>query len=237
VDSNHQDGLGGTGDDVTSDEEEEEEDSADADAPTNTTGDIFSGKNGAVKDEPLPSEVFPAKLVPLYPTPQADISYYVTLNKLMAQLSVTCPDADRAMQHLLRGPDVMRLSSGRVVSVDSHADIICLDYLPPDMFESGCRMPMDIECGDLEAIRRVAIRYCHKWEVRSAAQPCVHCGRVHSSASRSVYPVHLFQFIARYLPRLETFYFVDYLTVRHHPELRLPDGCPPPHGKDQPLLP
>ena len=165
----------------------------------------------------LPAQIWRAALAPLFPAAQADLSYYMTLNKQMACLSATCADADRAMKHLLRGRNVLRLRSGsnRVISLDCARDVVCLDYAGPEQVQSGCAMPYRIDCPELAMIRRVAVRYCHAWETPRSGMGCSHCGVVYDPLTRYAYPVHLAQFLARHFPRLEAVYFIDYLILRN----------------------
>ncbi|CCF42123.1 hypothetical protein CH063_02759 [Colletotrichum higginsianum] len=164
--------------------------------------------------ESLPSALWPATLEPRYPTPQANLSNYVTLNRTLSKLSVTCFEAATVVRRLINQPGSVKLSGGRVVSLASSSDVVCLEYLSADNFRSWCRMSLDIECQELANIRHVAIPYCHGWEAAGTAFRCSHCGSQHGSRVRKVYPVHLYEFLARHLPNLETFYFIDYLIVK-----------------------
>jgi hypothetical protein len=169
----------------------------------------------ALASGPTPlQKIYPAKLAPIYPIPKADLSFYVTLNKLLTQLSVSCVDADGVVQRLVHRPSALKLDTGRIVSLDLSMDVVCLQYLPDSMFTSGCRMPMDIECENLNNIRNLAVRYCHSWESKAISTRCQTCNLYHDRQTPKVYPTHLYEFLARYLPNLETFYFVDYLILR-----------------------
>ncbi|KAK2026279.1 hypothetical protein LX32DRAFT_665427 [Colletotrichum zoysiae] len=164
--------------------------------------------------EPLPSKLWPATLVPRYPTPQANLSSYITLNRILAKLSVTCLEAAAVVQRLVSQPGSIKLSGGRIVSLASSNDVVCLEYLSADNFRSWCRMSLDIECPQLANIRHVAVPYCHAWEATNVPFRCSHCGSQHGAGINKVYPVHLYEFLARHLPNLQTFYFIDYLIVK-----------------------
>ncbi|KAJ0159047.1 hypothetical protein CTA2_10403 [Colletotrichum tanaceti] len=164
--------------------------------------------------ESLPSALWPATLEPRYPTPQANLSNYVTLNRTLSKLSATCFEAATVVRRLINQPGGVKLKGGRVVLLASSSDVVCLEYLSADNFRSWCRMSLDIECQELSNIRHVAIPYCHGWEAADTAFRCSHCGSQHGSRVRKVYPVHLYEFLARHLPNLETFYFIDYLVVK-----------------------
>ncbi|KZL83165.1 hypothetical protein CI238_04518 [Colletotrichum incanum] len=164
--------------------------------------------------ELLPSKLWPAALEPRYPTPQANLSNYVALNRTLAKLSVTCFESAAVVQRLVNQLGSVKLNGGRIVSLASSEDVVCLEYLSADNFRSWCRMSLDIECPELANIRHVAIPYCHGWEATNSAFRCSHCGNRHRAGVNKVYPVHLYEFLARHLPNLQTFYFIDYLIVK-----------------------
>ncbi|KAK1596558.1 uncharacterized protein LY79DRAFT_601074 [Colletotrichum navitas] len=184
--------------------------------------------------EPLPSKLWPATLEPRYPTPQANLSNYITLNRTLARLSATCFEAAAVVQRLVKQPGGIKLSGGRIVSLASSNDVVCLEYLSADNFRSWCRMSLDIECPELANVRHVAVPYCHGWEAANTAFRCSHCGSQHGAGINKVYPVHLYEFLARHLPNLQTFYFIDYLIVKRfsRPLAKAQDyrasGPPPP---------
>ncbi|EFQ31128.1 uncharacterized protein GLRG_06272 [Colletotrichum graminicola M1.001] len=164
--------------------------------------------------EPLPSKLWPATLEPRYPTPQANLSNYITLNRTLARLSATCFEAAAVVQRLVNQPGGIKLSGGRIVSLASSNDVVCLEYLSADNFRSWCRMSLDIKCPELANVRHVAVPYCHGWEAANTPFRCSHCGSQHGAGINKVYPVHLYEFLARHLPNLQTFYFIDYLIVK-----------------------
>ncbi|KAJ4134780.1 hypothetical protein NW768_004383 [Fusarium equiseti] len=157
-----------------------------------------------------------ATLQPLYPTQTADISYYISLHKQLAKLTVTCNESASIARSLVNRPTAFRLSSGRLVSLD-RSDVIYLEYLPPDCYEGGIRFIRTLQCPGLDQIRKVAMRYCHKWS-QKAQRRCPNCGQLHDNHNPT-YPKHLYQFLAQYLPNLEEFYFVDYLILPKSPSV------------------
>ncbi|KAM0588281.1 hypothetical protein D7B24_003031 [Verticillium nonalfalfae] len=153
-----------------------------------------------------------AHLAPIFPNPKADNSHYVALAKVLDTLSNTCSEAKRVVQRLLRDPGTLEVN-GQPIALTSHAqDIVCLDYLPSDLFYSGCRISHDFRCPGLDKIRHLAVRYCHKWE--TVVLLCEACGGSHMRETTKNHPVHAYQFLARQCPNLETFYLIDYLILR-----------------------
>ncbi|KAH7213612.1 hypothetical protein BKA60DRAFT_598064 [Fusarium oxysporum] len=137
-----------------------------------------------VRREARPTAMVYGTLKPLYPTPQADISYYTNLHQQLTKLSVTCNEAAAVAKSLTNRSTNFRLNTGRIVSLNSSSDIIYLEYVPPEVYEDSIRFNKVLNCSGLDQIRKVAVRYCHKW------------------------------FLAQYLPNLEQFFFVDYLILR-----------------------
>ncbi|EGY16449.1 uncharacterized protein VDAG_07613 [Verticillium dahliae VdLs.17] len=153
-----------------------------------------------------------AHLAPIFPNPKADNSHYVALAKVLDTLSNTCSEAKRVVQRLLRDPRTLEVN-GQPIALTSHAqDIVCLDYLPSDLFYSGCRISHDFQCPGLDKIRHLAVRYCHKWE--TVVLLCEACGGSHMRETTKNHPIHAYQFLARHCPNLETFYLIDYLILR-----------------------
>ncbi|KAG5785591.1 hypothetical protein H9Q73_000767 [Fusarium xylarioides] len=144
-----------------------------------------------VRREARPTAKVYGTLKPQYPTPQADISYYTNLHQQLTKLSVTCNEAAAVAKSLTNRSSTFRLNTGRIVSLNSLSDVIYLEYVPPEVYEDSIRFNKVLNCSGLDQIRKVAVRYCHKW-----------------------YPKHLYRFLAQYLPNLEQFFFVDYLILR-----------------------
>lgn len=170
------------------------------------------------RNEVAPTETHRAALVPQYPTPQADISYYTTLNQELTKFTVTCNESASVIKRLMARPSTLTLENGRMISLDMHSDIVYLEYVPPVVFEDSLRFVRDLECAGLEKIRNVAVRFCHKWHREQSPPLCPICGLTHPQPDRFAYPSHLYQFIARYLPNLKRFYFVDYFILRKSAE-------------------
>lgn len=166
-----------------------------------------------VKNEKLqpPMPPMQAILEPLCPT-QADISHYTTLHKQIAKLTVTCNESASIARSLVNRSTAFRLHSGRLVSLN-RSDVIYLEYLPSDCYENEICFTKALNCPGLDQIRKVAMRYCHKWNERKVQQRCPHCGQLHDVPGNLTYPKHLYRFLAQYLPNLEEFYFVDYLIL------------------------
>ncbi|OHF00018.1 hypothetical protein CORC01_04664 [Colletotrichum orchidophilum] len=194
----------------------------------------FDGDDEEEEDDPLldfarekiPSRVWPATLEPRYPTPQANISNYLAVNRVLNRLSATCFESASVVRRLTNAPGGLKLKGGHVVSLGGSCDVVCLEYLSADDFRSWCRMSLDIECKQLAKIRHVAIPYCHAWEASVSGFRCSHCGNRHGGGAQKVYPVHLYEFLARYLPNLQTFYFIDYLIVKKNMSNDSPEGAP-----------
>ncbi|KAH7257693.1 hypothetical protein BKA59DRAFT_119104 [Fusarium tricinctum] len=170
-----------------------------------------------VKREIRPTSKVHATLKPLYPTPQADISYYTNLHQQLAKLSVTCNESATISRSLTDRPTTFRLDSGRIVSLNTSSDVIYLEYVPPDIYEDNIRFSKALSCPGLDQVRKVAVRYCHKWYERQLSRRCPNCGQIHNVPAGMRYPRHLYRFLAQYLPNLEQFYFVDYLILRKSP--------------------
>ncbi|OLN86724.1 hypothetical protein CCHL11_03726 [Colletotrichum chlorophyti] len=188
-----------------------------------------------LSQEKTPAKLWSATLQPKYPSVQADISKYVALHRELANMSATCSEAAAVVRRVMERPGGLRLNGDRLITLASSTDIVCLEYLSPDNFSSGCRVALDIECPELANIRHVAVPYCHAWESTRPSYRCTQCGNHHAGSAKKVYPLHLYEFLARYLPNLETFYFIDYLILRLDRGADVNSGilCPkhlPPHN-------
>ncbi|KAI8692661.1 2EXR domain-containing protein [Fusarium sp. Ph1] len=177
-----------------------------------------------VKRESRPISVQYGSLRPLYPTRQADISYYTSLHQQLAKLSVTCNEAAAIAKSLAGRSDTFRLDNGRIISLGCSSDVIYLEYVPPDVFESGFRFFRSLHCEGLDQIRKVAVRYCHKWNEQRTPRRCPNCGQLHPSPDVVKHPNHIYRFLAQYLPNLEQFYFVDYFILRKTDTATQPTG-------------
>ncbi|PTB63750.1 hypothetical protein BBK36DRAFT_1125289 [Trichoderma citrinoviride] len=173
-----------------------------------------------VKNETKPKRLIAMRLVPSVADPKADFSIFHDLNKQLRMLSMTCGESRDLVDRLLDKDGAVRMSNSTLLAVPGSSDILFLEYLSPELFE--CRGNYDINpnCRNLVDIRRVAMRYCHRWHKKDALT-CWQCGLVHEAEESIAYPRHLYQFLSRHLPNLEEFYFVDYLLVRK----ATPDGA------------
>lgn len=161
---------------------------------------------------------FSSTLQPIFSLPAADKSYYHTMNKTLAQLSLTCKDANNLIKRLSSYKGNLTLDNGRLVLLDKSCDIVCFDY--PGITRSrrlgywARRLDLD----QLSHVRRVALRYCSKWDEECAV--CRTCGIIHdfSHDLGHTRPRHAYEF-ASLFKNLETFYFIDYLAVpkQRHP--------------------
>lgn len=169
-----------------------------------------------VKNEVAPRRLWDTRLVPMSANQKSDISSYHGLNKQLSALLTTCGESHDMVNNLMRKKGAVRSSSGKLVALPGSSDIIFLEYFPSELFESGCSYDIDPNCPSLDNIRRVAVRYCHQWQEKPVPSVCPLCGLVHEAANNNsvIYPNHLYHFLARHLPHLEEFYFVDYFLLR-----------------------
>lgn len=164
--------------------------------------------------EVRPRRVYHASLQPLYPRPEADVSYYTAVCKQLARLSVTCSEAAAIANSLTKRPNTLRIGTG-LASLDCSTDVFYLEYAPPEVFEKGCNFYKILDCPGLDRIQNIAVRYCHKWYQHQSPSACLECGGYHDVVPDRVnYPKHLYRFMAQYLPNLRNFYFVDYFILR-----------------------
>ncbi|KOS21844.1 hypothetical protein ESCO_001820 [Escovopsis weberi] len=159
------------------------------------------------------------RLVPIAPDKRSDISSYHNLHQQLRTLAGTCRESRAVVNSAVSRPGALRLGNGSLLSIAGSSDIVFLEYSPPDFYGSGCNLAIDPDCPGLDLIRRVAVRYCPSWHRETAPSVCPFCRQAHSATScRPDFPTHLYQFLARHLPRLEDFYFVDYFVLRKHPK-------------------
>nr|XP_036576811.1 uncharacterized protein CTRU02_13140 [Colletotrichum truncatum]KAF6783632.1 hypothetical protein CTRU02_13140 [Colletotrichum truncatum] len=177
--------------------------------------------------ETIPTSLWDTTLQPKYATPKANISNYVTRNETLSKLSATCSEARAVVQRLTSQRGCLRLKNGTVVALGSSSDVVCLDYLHAYTFRRGCRLLVNIRCEELENIKRVAVPYCHQWEVQNPLFSCPSCGNRHHGSHRKTYPLHLCDFLTRHLPNLEAFYFIDYLILPKCERIESFDGDEP----------
>ncbi|GFP58461.1 hypothetical protein TASIC1_0010027200 [Trichoderma asperellum] len=167
-----------------------------------------------VKNEVTPKPLWDTRLVPIYPNQKSDISSYHGLNKQIAALTTVCEESKAVVDNLIAKDGVLKLSNGKLVALEASSDVIYLEYFPPELFESGCGYDIDPNCPSLDNIKRIAVRYCHQWQEKPLPTVCSLCGLVHDTTGGVIYPKHLYHFLARHLPNVEEFYFVDYFLLR-----------------------
>ncbi|RFU79953.1 hypothetical protein TARUN_2265 [Trichoderma arundinaceum] len=182
-----------------------------------------------VKNEVAPKQLWDTRLVPLSANKQSDISCHHGLNKQLAALTMACGESHDMVNGLMAKKGAVRLSNDKLLALPGSSDIIFLEYFPPELFESGCSFDIDPNCRSLDNIRRVAVRYCHQWQEKPAPSVCSLCGLVHESTGSVVYPAHLYHFLARHLPNVEEFFFVDYFLLRKTSQLNHKPGSWPSH--------
>lgn len=176
-----------------------------------------------------PSPLLHAVLVAQSPNRKADVSRCEAVHRQLAVLAQTCVESASLVKSLVLRHGVLRLQNSRIVALDGSPDLVVLDYLPTEIYHYGCTLDIGIFCLGLELIRRVAVRFSHSW------RPCHHA--ISSSDERADtdnYPIHLYQFLARCLPSLEEFYFIDYFMVPKQEEAQLPcygGGSSARHGE------
>ncbi|KAI0384688.1 hypothetical protein F5Y04DRAFT_247564 [Hypomontagnella monticulosa] len=156
---------------------------------------------------------FSSTLQPIFSLPAADKSYYLTMNKTLTQLSLTCREAKDLINRLSSYKGNLTLDDGRLVLLEKSCDIVCFDY--PGITRSrrlgywASRLDLD----QLSHVRRVALRYCSKWDEECAV--CRTCGIIHDfdHSANHTRPRHAYEFASMF-KNLETFYFIDYMAVR-----------------------
>ncbi|PHH63827.1 hypothetical protein CDD82_1828 [Ophiocordyceps australis] len=158
--------------------------------------------------------VLSSDLVPTASFMQADISNSARLRHGMDTMKCVAREARSYMTDLASRPGVLRLQiPGRsdIVSLASSQDVTFLDYVPSELYASDCTLDFYTDCPGLDQIRRVAVRLCHEWRPACSGSTCSEFGKPsHRHGQASNYPLHLFQFLARYFPRLEQVWLVDY---------------------------
>ncbi|KAI1156594.1 hypothetical protein F4825DRAFT_263108 [Nemania diffusa] len=165
---------------------------------------------GVVSAEDL---VYSATLKPIFPLPCADNSHHIAMNKTLAQLRESCDEAKSLVDKVLAQPCNLTLRGGQLILLHRSSDVVCIDY--PNITQARYlgEWAEHLDLDQLAKIRRLAVRYHHEWDNDLV---CSYCGRVHSHHGRHPYPRHVYEF-ASLFKNLETFYFIDYLTVRKPP--------------------
>ncbi|KND94210.1 hypothetical protein TOPH_00829 [Tolypocladium ophioglossoides CBS 100239] len=178
-----------------------------------------------VKDEASIRRAWHARLVSESRNGRADISNYEELYRQLVTLARTCFESMRLIQSLVNRPGVLALSNENIVTLDKSPDLVYLDYFPPEFYDTNCNLDFKLDCPGLELIRRAAVRFSHNWHPRKVSNICRSCGKPHEGLEPGHYPAHLYQFLARYMPRLEDFYLIDYFIVPKTKEERGDPMC------------
>lgn len=144
----------------------------------------------------------------------ADKSWHLYSNKQMATLSVTSRLAQQNVTRLMKSAHINREQPRRFVMLDTSRDLAFIEYLPPHLYQSDCGLSVLFDVEHLSEIRNVAVRYHPDWHVNTDPTTCCpQCGRFHRT-TRTVTPRHLYHFLARSFPKLETVWLIDYMMVQ-----------------------
>ncbi|KAI1431971.1 hypothetical protein GGR50DRAFT_697495 [Xylaria sp. CBS 124048] len=166
--------------------------------------------------------LYSATLRPMFSFSSADNSYYITKNRTLARLRASCREANLLVKKVLTQPENVTLNSGQLVLLQRSSDVVCIDYPSMGHTRHLGRWAEHLDLDQLAKIRRLAVRYHHEWDDDLV---CGYCGRVHSYHGKHPYPRHVYE-LAALFKNLETFYFIDYLTVRKPPSDRQPNHEP-----------
>lgn len=166
-----------------------------------------------VKEDKQPRERHPTCLIPVGPSPKADVSHYKALRRQLATLSRTCVESRNVVKRLCNRSGTLKLGDGKLISLGQSSDLIYLDYFPPSLYQGNGNLETAPDCPELKRVRRVAVRFSHTW--RPTRKPCLCslCKKDKSPSHNGVYPSHLYQLLARHFPNLEEFFFIDYFSV------------------------
>lgn len=169
--------------------------------------------------------IYSATLKPIYPLPAADLSYYITAQKHLTMLSLSCGEAAELVSRATHKPGCLVLDSARLISLAESDDVICIDYPDLNWARSLGAWASKLNQSQLNAVRRLAVKYHPEWD--EDRRRCRLCGMVHGSSKPHIHH-HLYQFAALF-KNLERFYFVDYHTIRRSAskdQSRLNDDIP-----------
>ncbi|KJZ71949.1 hypothetical protein HIM_08629 [Hirsutella minnesotensis 3608] len=178
-----------------------------------------------IKDDFKPMRSLVAKIEPQSPVWMGDLSEYKSLRQRLKVLRSTCVETAALVKSMLNRSGVFRLTDRTVVTLSKSDDLVCLEYLQYEDYSRNCPLNVKLICSGLENVRRLAMSFCHEWRPAVKYDPCSTCGKIcHNSSGKpnapvdeGNYPTHLYQFLARYLPNLEEFYFLDYYIVPKPP--------------------
>lgn len=179
-----------------------------------------------VKKEVSAVRVGPFWLQSMESEPKGDFSHYVTVRKQLEKLRNICRESRNLAMSLRDRPRALRFTGTshivqrfHTIALAGSNDVFYLEYLPYRLFSSGCGLAVIPNCPQLANVRQVAVRFCHEWKDPNAVMPCPECGIIHRNSYEHKYPRHLYHFLARCLPNLEQFWFIDYfMQPKHHSE-------------------
>ena len=177
----------------------------------NSSGDEV---DAALREDTKPFKTFKTCLMPVGPCATADLSHYNALNKQMRMFSRASAEAHAVVSLLCRRTDTIRLGDNRILSLGQSPDVIYLEYFTAEQFSQARHLVTLPLCPGLEHIQRLAVRFSRGWVVGKEACNCRLCRATAARRHRPCLPAHLFEFLARHVPRLREFFFIDYLIVR-----------------------
>ncbi|KAI1129858.1 hypothetical protein F5Y10DRAFT_143546 [Nemania abortiva] len=185
-----------------------------ASAGVNSGGSLVTPPERGAVGAPDPKGLtYSATLKPIFHLSCADNSHYIAKNKTLTQLRDSCNEARSLVEKVLAQPGNLTLDNGQLVLLHRSSDVVCIEY--PNITHSRLlgKWADHLDLNQLAKVRQLAIRYHHEWDNELV---CSYCGRVHAYRGKHPYPRHVYEF-ASLFKNLETFYFIDYLTVRKPP--------------------
>ncbi|XXG96369.1 hypothetical protein Hte_002651 [Hypoxylon texense] len=192
--------------------------------PSESSGRRANRRSRSQTEQDIKRAKFTSFLRPIFPFPAADKSYYLTMNKTLTQLSLTCNEAKIMVDKLISRPGNLTLDNGRLVLLERSSDIVCFDYPGATLSRSMSYWANKLDLEQLAKVRRVAIRYSTKWD--EDCRLCRTCGIVHDfhRDHNSSRPRHVYEFAALF-KNLESFYFMDCLAIRKQRDKSVPFQC------------
>ncbi|KAK8130523.1 hypothetical protein PG999_002903 [Apiospora kogelbergensis] len=188
-----------------SDQDSERDDDDDATAPLNPR------RRPRHRPKRDTRSLYSANLTPIYPLPAADLSYYITANKNMTMLMLSCEEAADLATKATNKPGKLELDNKRLISLADSEDVICIDYPDLNRPTNLGSWASNLNQTQLDAVRYLAVRYHPYWD--DTRRRCPYCGIVHQLSKM---PLHrnLYEFVALF-KNLERFYFIDYHTIKY----------------------
>lgn len=174
---------------------------------------------------------FDAEAVLAHPENQlVDKSWHLHVDKQMAAMSATNQLAREHVERMLKRADINQVTrnregSRRFLVLDASRDLAFIEYLPVHRYQSDCMLRVFFEAEHFSKFRNVAVKYHPDWHVDAdAASCCPQCGRFHGT-TRAILPRHLYHFLARTFPNLETVWLVDYMMVQKNTPMECHIDC------------